>query len=338
MPPILVTGSAGFIGYHVAERLLADGHAVVGLDVVNAYYEPSLKEARLARLARHADYRHERVDLTDRGRMEAVFAAVAPPCVIHLAGQAGVRHSVDHPHDYVQSNVVGFMNILEGCRHHSAEHLLFASSASVYGSNLALPFHESQAADHPLSIYAATKKANEVMAHSYAHLHGLPCTGLRFFTVYGPWGRPDMALFTFAKKILAGETIEIYNHGELARAFTYIDDIVEGVVRLVDHPASPDPGFDRHLPDPSISNAPFRVYNIGRDEPVPLMTLISALERCLSRQADKRFLPMHAGDISSTWAAGERLSDAVGYRPSTSVEEGVARFVEWYLSYYGDGA
>jgi UDP-glucuronate 4-epimerase len=338
MPPILVTGSAGFIGYHVAERLLSDGHEVVGLDIVNAYYDPTLKEARLARLAARSGYRHERVDLSDRDRMEGLFASVRPARVVHLAAQAGVRHSLKHPHDYVSSNLVGFLNILEGCRHHGAGHLIFASSSSVYGSNLAMPFHESQAADHPLSIYAATKKANEVMAHSYAHLYRLPCSGLRFFTVYGPWGRPDMALFLFAKAILAGEPIDVFNHGDMARDFTYIDDIVEGIVRLVDHPATPDPGFDPLQPDPSVSDAPYRVYNVGHNKPVPLMDLIATLERCLGKEADKNLVPMQPGDVSRTWASGERLFDAVGYQPATSVEQGVAKFVEWYLAYYGDGA
>ena len=335
MPPILVTGSAGFIGYHVAERLLSDGHEVLGLDIVNDYYDPTLKEARLARLARRSGYQHERVDLSDRDAMDALFAAVKPPRVVHLAAQAGVRHSLKHPHDYVNSNLVGFLHILEGCRHHGAGHLIFASSSSVYGSNVAMPFHESQAADHPLSIYAATKKANEVMAHSYAHLYRLPCSGLRFFTVYGPWGRPDMALFLFARAILAGEPIQVFNHGDMARDFTYVDDIVEGIVRLVDHPAAPEPAFDPHNPDPSVSDAPYRIYNVGHNKPVPLMELIATLERCLGKEADKQMVPMQPGDVSRTWASGERLFDAVGYEPQTSVEQGVAKFVEWYLEYYG---
>ena len=338
MSPILVTGSAGFIGYHVAERLLSDGHDVVGLDIVNAYYDPTLKEARLARLAARSGYQHERLDLSDRERMEALFASLKPDRVVHLAAQAGVRHSLKHPHDYVNSNLVGFLNILEGCRHHGAGHLIFASSSSVYGSNLAMPFHESQAADHPLSIYAATKKANEVMAHSYAHLYRLPCSGLRFFTVYGPWGRPDMALFLFARAILAGEPIDVFNHGDMARDFTYIDDIVEGVVRLVDHPATPAPGYDPHQPDPSISDAPYRIYNVGHNKPVPLMDLIATLERCLGKEADMNLVPMQPGDVSRTWASGENLFDAVGYQPATSVEQGVAKFVEWYQAYYGDEA
>jgi UDP-glucuronate 4-epimerase len=334
MTPILVTGTAGFIGYHVAERLLEDGHAVVGLDVVNAYYDPKLKEARLARLAAYPDYQHERVDLADADAMRGVFARHTPARVIHLAAQAGVRHSLKHPEDYIQSNLVGFLNILECCRHGKVGHLLYASSSSVYGSNRAMPFGEDQPVDHPLSIYAATKKANEGMAHAYANLYGIPCTGLRFFTVYGPWGRPDMALFLFTKAILAGEPIDVYNHGEMSRDFTYVDDVVEGIVRLLDQPAKPDPDYDAVAAPPCTSHAPFRVFNIGHNAPVSLMDMIGTLERCLGKEADKRYLPMQPGDVAATWASTERLREAVGYEPDTPLDVGIARFVAWYKAYY----
>lgn len=335
MTPILVTGTAGFIGYHVASRLLADGHAVVGLDIVNAYYDPKLKEARLSLLAEFPEYQHERVDLADADAMRDVFARHAPSRVIHLAAQAGVRHSLEHPEDYVQSNLVGFLNILECCRHGKVGHLLYASSSSVYGSNRSMPFGEEQAVDHPLSIYAATKKANEGMAHAYANLYGVPCTGLRFFTVYGPWGRPDMALFLFTKAILAGEPIDVFNHGEMSRDFTYVDDVVEGIVRLLDHPAAPDPDYDPIVAPPCTSHAPFRVFNIGHNTPVSLMDMIGTLERCLGQEADKRYLPMQPGDVAATWASTERLRAAVGYEPDTPLDVGIARFVAWYRSYYG---
>ncbi|MFT4626768.1 MAG: UDP-glucuronate 4-epimerase [Myxococcota bacterium] len=334
MAAILVTGTAGFIGYHLAERLLADGRQVVGLDIVNDYYDVALKEARLARLASHGGYSHERIDLADRGAMERLFRTLAPERVVNLAAQAGVRHSLDRPHDYVDSNLVGFLNILEGCRYNGCGHLIYASSSSVYGSNRQMPFTEDQPTEHPLSIYAATKKANELMAHSYSSLYRLPVSGLRFFTVYGPWGRPDMALFLFTEAILAGKPIRVFNHGDMSRDFTYVADVVEGIVRLIDHVPTPAADFDPHQPSAAVSDCPYRVYNIGNNAPVGLMDMITTLERCLGREADKTFLPMQPGDVKATWADAGRLVDAVAYQPATALEEGVQAFVDWYLEYY----
>lgn len=335
---ILVTGAAGFVGYHTAEALLARGETVVGLDIVNDYYDPALKEARLARLARRSGFVEMRVDVADRPALEDVFARHRPRGVIHLAAQAGVRYSVSNPHAYAGSNLVGFLNILECSRQARVEHLVYASTSSVYGANAALPFSEQHGVGHPMSLYAATKRANEVMAHSYAHLYGLPCTGLRFFTVYGPWGRPDMALFKFTRAILSGEAIDVYNNGDMRRDFTYIDDIVEGVVRVFDRPARPDPAWDAASPhpDPSSSGiAPFRIYNIGRGSPVPLMDFIRVLEEKLGRRAICNMLPMQPGDVAATFADTSALARDTGYAPSTPVETGVGRFVDWYREYYG---
>ncbi|MBU6365275.1 MAG: NAD-dependent epimerase [Gemmatimonadetes bacterium] len=334
----LVTGTAGFIGYHTACRLLDRGDAVVGFDSVNAYYDPALKEARLARLAGRPGFRFVRGDLADRAAVERLFAETRPARVIHLAAQAGVRYSLTNPHAYVDSNLAGFLHILEGCRHHGVAHLTYASSSSVYGANTAMPFSVHQNVDHPLSLYAATKKANELMAHTYSHLYGLPTTGLRFFTVYGPWGRPDMALFLFTKAILAGQPIDVFNHGKMRRDFTFIDDIVEGVVRTSDHTAAPNPAWDPAHPDPGTSAAPYRLYNIGNNNPVELLHLIATLEAALGRTAEKRLLPLQAGDVPATYADVDALADAVGFRPATSIEDGVARFVAWYREFYGAGA
>jgi UDP-glucuronate 4-epimerase len=335
MSKILVTGAAGFIGYHTAERLLARGDEVLGLDNVNDYYDVSLKEARLERLRRHEGFRFVRLDLADREGIERLFAGERPTRVINLAAQAGVRYSLTHPHAYVEANLVGFMNVLEGCRHNGVEHLTYASSSSVYGGNTNMPFSVHDNVDHPLSLYAATKKANELMAHTYSHLYGLPTTGLRFFTVYGPWGRPDMALFLFTKAILEGRPIDVFNHGQMLRDFTYIDDIVEGVVRVSDRIAPANPAWSGDEPDPATSRAPYRIYNIGNHTPVPLMHLISVLESCLGRTAEKNMLPMQAGDVPATCADVEDLMRDVGFRPSTPIETGVARFVEWYREYFG---
>ena len=334
---ILVTGAAGFIGYHVAERLLARGDEVIGLDNLNPYYDPSLKRARLARLAQSRGFRFEQVDLADRAAMEALFATARISRAVHLGAQAGVRYSIENPHAYADSNLVGTLHMLEGCRHHGVEHLVFASTSSVYGANTKMPFSVHQNVDHPLSFYAATKKANELMAHTYASLYGLPVTGLRFFTVYGPWGRPDMALFLFTRNILAGKPIDVFNYGKHRRDFTYIDDIVGGVVASLDHVAAPDPEWSGERPDPATSRAPYRLYNIGNNRPVELMHYIEVLEQCLGRKAEKNLLPMQAGDVSDTWADAEDLVREVGYRPSTPVEEGIAKFVAWYLDYYRDG-
>jgi UDP-glucuronate 4-epimerase len=331
---VLVTGSAGFIGMHVCERLLARGDEVVGLDNMNDYYDPALKRARLARLVEHERYTHIQADLADRGAMEALFEVHQPRRVVHLAAQAGVRYAAENPHVYVQSNLVGFLHVLEGCRHHGVEHLVFASTSSVYGANTKMPFNEHDSAEHPLTLYAASKKANEAMAHSYAHLYGIPCTGLRFFTVYGPWGRPEMALFLFTKNILAGQPIRVFNHGRHKRSFTYVDDIVEGVVRSLDQPATPNPAWDPMAPDPATSNAPFRLYNIGNEQPVELLRYIQVLEACLGKPAVMEMLPLQAGDVPDTEADVSALAEAVDYRPKVPVEEGVARFVEWYLGYH----
>jgi UDP-glucuronate 4-epimerase len=331
---ILVTGTAGFIGSAVAHRLLAQGHQVIGLDEVNAYYDVNLKLARLARLTPQAGFTEARISLQDRPAMERLFADIRPQRVIHLAAQAGVRYSLTHPHAYIDSNLVGFMNILEGCRHQAVEHLVYASSSSVYGANTKMPFSEHDMADHPLSLYAATKRSNELMAHCYAHLYRLPVSGLRFFTVYGPWGRPDMALFLFTHAILAGEPIKVYNQGHHRRDFTYVDDIVEGVLRVSARVAAPNPAWDGDQPDPASSLAPFRVYNIGNNRPVELLRYIEVIEECLGRTAEKQLLPMQPGDVPETFANIEYLSTDVGYRPATPIETGVRNFITWYRDYY----
>ena len=331
----LVTGAAGFIGYHVAHRLVTDGHRVVGLDNMSSYYDPALKQARLDRLAARAGFSFERVDVSDRVAVADLFRHRRPARVVHLAAQAGVRHSLSHPHAYVDANVVGFMNILEGCRHEGVEHLVFASSSSVYGANTRLPFSTHDNVDHPLSLYAATKKANELMAHSYAHLYGLPCTGLRFFTVYGPWGRPDMALFLFTRAILEGQPIDVFNEGRMERDFTYVDDVVESVVRVLAKPPAGDPSWSGARPEPSSSRAPYRIYNIGNDRPVALLRYIEVLEKCLGQTATKNFLPLQPGDVPVTRADIDDLARDFDYRPQTAIEDGVTRFVEWYRAYYG---
>lgn len=332
----LVTGAAGFIGSHTAQMLLARGDSVVGLDNLNEYYDVSLKHARLARLTTHPAFRFARIDIADRNSFAAFMATEQPERVIHLAAQAGVRYGATNPHAYVESNLVGFLNVLEGCRHNGVQHLTYASSSSVYGANSAMPFSVQDNIDHPLSLYAATKKANEAMAHSYAHLYRLPVTGLRFFTVYGPWGRPDMSLFLFTKKILAGEPIDVFNHGRHKRDFTYIDDIVEGVVRVADRIATPDPTWNPAKPNPATSTAPCRIYNIGNNQPVELMYFISCLEQALGRKAIMSFLPLQPGDVPETYADIDALIEDIGYRPKTSIEEGIARFVAWYRTQYGD--
>jgi UDP-glucuronate 4-epimerase len=332
---VLVTGAAGFIGFHVARRLLDRGDAVVGLDNLNDYYDVSLKEARLAILICHPSFRFAKLDVADRSGTAALFKDERLARVVHLAAQAGVRYSLQNPHAYVDSNLVGFTNILEGCRHGGVEHLVYASSSSVYGGNTRLPFSEHDNIDHPVSLYAATKKANELMAHTYSHLYRLPTTGLRFFTVYGPWGRPDMALFLFTRAILEGRPIEVFNHGNMVRDFTYIDDIVEGVVRVLDRAAEPDPVFDSARPDPGTSNAPYRVFNIGNSRPTTLTDYIEALEAALGRTAERNYLPMQPGDVPATGANTDELDAWVGFKPSTPVREGVRRFVEWYREHYG---
>jgi UDP-glucuronate 4-epimerase len=330
----LVTGAAGFIGYHVSERLLAEGHSVVGFDNLNPYYDPTLKEARLARLQRHPQFQFQRGELADRAAVEGLFAREHFARVIHLAAQAGVRYAVTHPHSYIDSNVVGFLHVLEGCRHHAIEHLVYASTSSVYGLNTSMPFSTHAPVDHPVSLYAATKKANELMAHSYAHLYQVPTTGLRFFTVYGPWGRPDMALFLFCRAILEGRPIEVFNHGRMSRDFTYVDDVVEGVVRIVDQPPAPDPSWDSDAADPATSSAPYRLYNIGNSQPSPLMDFIAALETSLGRVAEKHFVEMQPGDVPATAADVADLARDTGFHPGTSIQVGVERFVRWYLDYY----
>jgi UDP-glucuronate 4-epimerase len=332
--PILVTGAAGFIGSAVAQRLLDRGDSVVGLDNLNDYYDPGLKRARLDQLEGHPRFRFAYLDLADRDGMASLFGRERFLSVIHLAAQAGVRYSLVNPHAYIDSNVVGTLNVLEGCRHHPVEHLVFASSSSVYGLNTQMPFSVHHNVDHPVSLYAATKKANELMAHTYAHLYGIPVTGLRFFTVYGPWGRPDMALFKFTRAILEGRAIDVYNHGRMQRDFTYIDDIVEGVVRVLDRPAAVNPAWSGDRPDPSSSPAPYRLYNIGNNNPVELMHLIGTLEAVLGQEADKNYLPMQPGDVVSTYADVDDLVADAGFRPDTSIEEGVERFVEWYRDFY----
>jgi len=331
---ILVTGAAGFIGMTAALRLLARGDAVVGLDNLNDYYDVALKESRLARLRAHAGFRFVKLDVADRAGMESLFAAEKFDKVIHLAAQAGVRYSLKNPHAYIDSNLVGFTNILEGCRHSRVAHLVYASSSSVYGGNTRMPFSEHDSVDHPVSLYAATKKANELMAHTYSHLYGLPTTGLRFFTVYGPWGRPDMALFLFTKAILEGRPIDVFNHGNMRRDFTYIDDIVEGVIRVLDRDATACPDYDPATADPATSNAPYRVFNIGNNNPVDLLDFIGAIEKALGRTAEKRLLPLQDGDVPATYADTALLDAWAGFVPATPVQEGIDRFVAWYREYY----
>jgi UDP-glucuronate 4-epimerase len=337
---VLVTGNAGFIGFHTAKRLLERGDAVVGFDSVNDYYDPGLKEARLAILEETArqtgsPYAFIRANLADGGAVETCFAAHRFDRVIHLAAQAGVRYSIENPHAYVESNIVAFTNILEACRRAQVGHLTYASTSSVYGANTAMPFREDEPADHPLQFYAATKRANELMAHSYSHLFRLPTTGLRFFTVYGPWGRPDMALFLFTRAMLAGEPIKLFNGGNHVRDFTYVDDIVEGVIRASDQPAAPNPAWSSDRPDPATSAAPWRIFNIGNANPVSLLDYVAALEQALGLEARRELLPLQPGDVRTTFASSAALEAAVGYRPQTSVREGVSRFVAWYLSRYG---
>ncbi|HEY5781769.1 MAG TPA: NAD-dependent epimerase [Lysobacter sp.] len=332
---VLVTGAAGFIGSRLSERLLERGDDVLGYDNVNGYYDPRLKEARLDRLLPHPGFRFVRAALEDRPALDAAFGEFAPQRVVNLAAQAGVRYSLENPHAYVDSNIVGFMNVLEACRHRCVEHLVYASSSSVYGANRKLPFDVADSVDHPVSMYAATKKANELMAHTYSHLFALPTTGLRFFTVYGPWGRPDMALFLFTRRILAGEPLDVFNHGHHTRDFTYIDDIVEGVIRTLDRIPGPDPDFDPLTPNPASSTAPYRVYNIGSHRPIQLLRYIEVLEECLGRKAELRMLPLQPGDVPDTYADVQALQRDTGYTPSTPVEVGVRRFVEWYRGFYG---
>jgi UDP-glucuronate 4-epimerase len=335
MTRFLLTGAAGFIGSHVAITLLERGDEVVGIDNLNDYYDPTLKDARLARLTGRAGFSFQKLDVADRSGMEVLFRAGQFDKVIHLAAQAGVRYSLENPHAYIDSNIVGFTNILEGCRHNGVQHLTYASSSSVYGANTAMPFSVHQNVDHPLSLYAATKKANELMAHTYSHLYKLPTTGLRFFTVYGPWGRPDMAMFLFTKAILEGRAIDVFNNGQMRRDFTFIDDIAEGVVRTSDRIASPNAEWNGADPDPGTSNAPYRLYNIGNHNPVELMYLIETIEKALGRTAQKNMLPMQMGDVPATYADVQDLTRDTGFTPATPIEVGVARFVSWYREYYG---
>ncbi|MFB3082102.1 MAG: NAD-dependent epimerase [Gammaproteobacteria bacterium] len=334
---ILVTGSAGFIGAALAIRLLERGDTVLGIDNLSDYYDVSLKEARLARVGKHLNFTFSKLDIVDRKNLETLFRENEFDAVAHLAAQAGVRYSIDNPYAYIDANLVGFGNILEGCRHSRVKHLAFASSSSVYGANTKLPFSEHDNVDHPVSLYAASKKANELMAHCYAHLYGLPCTGLRFFTVYGPWGRPDMALFKFTKGILEETPIPVFNQGNMIRGFTYIDDIVEGVIRVIDRPAQPEPNWSGDSPDPATSYAPYRIYNIGNNRPVELMTYIQVLEDCLGKKAQIEFLPMQDGDVAATCADVDNLEADVGFRPKTTVETGITHFVTWYKDYYKCG-
>jgi UDP-glucuronate 4-epimerase len=332
---VLVTGSAGFIGSALTLRLLERGDRVIGLDNHNNYYDPAIKEARLARFGGHSNYNHLRVDLADRQAIEKCFSKYRPECVVNLAAQAGVRYSIDNPLEYINSNIVGFAHILEGCRHFGVDHLVYASSSSVYGANTIMPFSIHQNVDHPLSLYAASKKSNELMAHTYSHLYKLPTTGLRFFTVYGPWGRPDMALFKFTKAIIAGDPIQVFNYGKHRRDFTYIDDIVEGIMRILDRPAYSNHLWSGEHPDPGTSLAPWRVYNIGNNAPVELMDYIGAVEKALGKKADIEFLPMQDGDVPNTYADVDDLNSQFNYKPNTPVEEGVARFVDWYRDFFG---
>jgi UDP-glucuronate 4-epimerase len=336
-PPVLVTGAAGFVGFHLSERLLEAGVAVVGLDNVNAYYDIRLKEARLARLAARPGFRFERVDLADRAALRAAFDAHRPRRVVNLAAQAGVRYSIENPHAYADSNLTGFLNVLEECRRLDVAHLVYASSSSVYGGNRKLPFSVADSVDHPVSLYAATKKANELMAHAYCHLYGFPATGLRFFTVYGDWGRPDMAYWIFTEKIAAGRPIDVYNDGDMARDFTHVDDVVEAIARLIPQAAAADPAFDRAAPHPGASWAPHRVFNIGNHRREKLMDMIAIIERALGREAEKRFLPMQPGDVLETWADVADLEAAVGYAPDTRLEDGLTRFVAWHQGWRATG-
>ncbi len=331
---ILVTGAAGFIGMTASLRLLARGDEVVGLDNLNDYYDVNLKHNRLKRLTSHANFRFVQLDVGDRTGMAALFADEKFDRVIHLAAQAGVRYSLQNPHAYVDSNLIGFVNILEGCRHSQVQHLVYASSSSVYGGNTKMPFSEHDSVDHPVSLYAATKKANELMAHTYSHLYNLPTTGLRFFTVYGPWGRPDMALFLFTKAIMDGRPIDVYNYGNMQRDFTYVDDIVEGVIRVLDRVATPNATYDSSLADPATSNAPYRVFNIGNNNPVPLLDFVGCIEDALGKKAEKRLLPLQDGDVPATYANTDALQDWVGFVPGTSIQAGIGNFVAWYRDYY----
>ncbi|SVB05671.1 uncharacterized protein METZ01_LOCUS158525 [marine metagenome] len=331
---ILVTGSAGFIGSELTLKLLSRGDTVVGIDNHNDYYDPAIKEARIERFIDDPNYTHIRADLTDHQIIEEIFTNYKPERVVNLAAQAGVRYSIENPLAYINSNIVGFAHILEGCRHNNIEHLVYASTSSVYGANTSMPFSVHQNVDHPLSVYSASKKSNELMAHAYSHLYGLPTTGLRFFTVYGPWGRPDMALFLFTKAILSNKKIQVFNHGKHRRDFTYIDDIVEGVIRTLDTPATCNLEWNSDQPDPGSSNAPWRVYNIGNNKPIELMDYIAALEKALGKKAEKEFLPLQAGDVPATYANVDDLVEQFDYKPTTSVEEGINRFVSWYRDYF----
>ncbi len=331
---VLLTGSAGFIGMTTALKLLARGDEVVGIDNLNDYYDVTLKESRLNRLLPHANFRFIKLDVADREGMATLFATEKFDRVIHLAAQAGVRYSLQNPHAYIESNIVGFTNILEGCRHSKVQHLVYASSSSVYGGNTKMPFSEHDSVDHPVSLYAASKKANELMAHTYSHLFGMPTTGLRFFTVYGPWGRPDMALFLFTKAILAGKPIDVFNHGDMMRDFTFVDDIVEGVVRVLDRVPQANPAYDAVAADPATSSAPYRVFNIGNNNPVRLLDFIGCIEDALGKKAEKRLLPLQDGDVPATYANTDALNDWVGFVPGTSVKDGINRFVAWYRDYY----
>ena len=333
--PILVTGAAGFIGFHVARRLVEQGRDVIGVDNLSSYYDPALKQARLAQLAGARNFKFVRLDLADRAATAALFAEHRFPLVIHLAAQAGVRHSLVDPHAYVDANLAGFVNVLEGCRHQGCRHLVYASSSSVYGSNTRMPFRTSDNVDHPLSLYGASKKANELMAHSYSHLFNLPTTGLRFFTVYGPWGRPDMAMWIFAAAIAAGKPIKLFNHGKMRRDFTYIDDVAQAVVRLIDRPAQGDPNWSGDKPDPARSSAPWRVYNIGNNNPVELLDVVGLLEQALGKKAVRELVPMQPGDVPATFADVDDLMREVGFKPSTPIAAGVKRFIAWYKEYQG---
>jgi UDP-glucuronate 4-epimerase len=346
---VLVTGAAGFIGFHLSKRLLHEGATVIGIDNLNAYYDVNLKKARLSILKRHDNFVFHKIDIANRRSIENLFAGQFKiqatrervprfkndfDTVVHLAAQAGVRYSITHPHAYIDSNIVGFINVLEGCRHHKVKHLVYASSSSVYGANTKMPFSIHHNIDHPVSLYAATKKANELMAHTYSSLYRIPTTGLRFFTVYGPWGRPDMALFLFTRAILEGKRIDVFNHGKMQRDFTYIDDIIEGVVRVMKRVPKPDKSWNGDAPDPGTSYAPYKVYNIGNNNPVELMTFIETIEKCLGKKARKNLLPLQAGDVPATYADVNDLINDVGFRPATPIKEGIARFVEWYRNYY----
>jgi UDP-glucuronate 4-epimerase len=331
---IVVTGSAGFIGYSLCTKLLERGDSVIGIDIHNDYYDPKIKEARFDKLIRYSNYKHYRIDLCDQKKLENIFKDHKPQKVVNLAAQAGVRYSMENPLAYIYSNIVGFANILENCRHHEVDHLIYASTSSVYGANTKMPFSEHDSVNHPLSVYAASKKSNELMAHTYSHLYKLPTTGLRFFTVYGPWGRPDMALFKFTKNILEEKPIDVFNHGKHTRDFTYIDDIVEGIVKTIDNLATSNNNWDSNKPDPASSNVPWRVYNIGNNKPVQLMDYIDALEKALKKKAIINFLPLQPGDVPDTYANVDNLSKKFNYKPSTSVTEGVSNFVKWYNDYY----